>query len=128
MGMEIKRKGNRTNLDNIAEASQVCKKLIKCNYRTNCMKRCRYKKQNLKCTELCGCSGGYSWKMKWHGISIILWKWFYKKITYNSYLFCRILFILVRVFGNDYFFLLNISGSVLVIHIDIGYDHHLEGE
>ena len=42
----------------LAEACQAYKELIKCNCRTNCMKRCFCKKQNLKCTELCGCCGG----------------------------------------------------------------------
>ena len=46
--------------------------------------------------------------------------------TRNSYLFCCKLFILVRVFRNDYSVLLNISASVLVTHIDQGYDHHLK--
>ena len=41
----------------LAEASQACKELIKCYCRT-CMECCRFKQQNLKCTELCGCCGG----------------------------------------------------------------------
>ena len=53
---------------------------------------------------------------------------FIKKITHNSYLFCCTLFILVRVFRNDYFIRLNICGSVLVTPIDRRFDHHLEGE
>ena len=56
------------------------------------------------------------------------WKWSYKKITHNSYLFCCMLFILVGDFRNNYFIQLNICGSVLVTPIDRGYDHHLEGE
>ena len=52
----------------------------------------------------------------------------FTKNPHNSYLFCYKLFILVRVLRNDYFILLNISGSVLVTHIDQGYDHHLEGK
>ena len=38
---------------------------------------------------------------KWSDmLSILLWKWFYKNITHNSYSFCYISFILVRVFRN----------------------------
>ena len=57
-GMEIKRKGNKPIWTTLAEVSQACKELIKCNCRTNCMKRCRCKSQSLKFTKLCGCSGG----------------------------------------------------------------------
>ena len=53
-------------------------------------------------------------------LKILLWKWFYKKVSHNSYLFCCILSILVRVFTNDYFIRLNVSGSVLVTHINRG--------
>ena len=51
-----------------------------------------------------------------------------QKNPHDSYLFRYILFILVRVFRNDYFIQLNICGSVLVTPIDRGYDHHLKGE
>ena len=53
---------------------------------------------------------------------------FTKKITHNSYSFSCILLILVKVFKNNYFIRLSISGSVLVTPIDRGYDHHLVGE
>ena len=52
----------------------------------------------------------------------------FTKKLHHSYLFCCKLFILVRVFRNGYFIRLNISGSVLVTHIDQVYDHHLEGK
>ena len=92
------------------------------------MKCYHCKKQNLKCTELCGCSRGCDKKMNWHVIYTSLEMVLQKEIAHNSYLFCFVLFILVRLFRNDYFIQLNISGSVLVTHIDWGYDYHLEGE
>ena len=57
-GSKLSKKGKEPIWAPLAEASQSCKELIKCNCRTNCMKRWCWKKQNLKCNELCGCSGG----------------------------------------------------------------------
>ena len=45
-----------------------------------------------------------------------------QKVTHNSYSFCCISFILVKVLSYGYFIRLNISGSVLVTPIDRGYD------
>ena len=56
-GWKLSEKGIEPIWTTLAEASQACKELIKWNCRTNRMNHCRYKKQNLKCTELCRCSG-----------------------------------------------------------------------
>ena len=64
-------------------------------------------------------------KINWYVIYTSLEMVLQKEITHNSDLFCCILFFLVRVFRNDYFIQLNISDSVLVTHIDRGYDYHL---
>ena len=58
MGWKLSEKEIETIWTTLAEGSQACKELIKCNCRTNCMKRCRCKSQSLKFTKLCGCSGG----------------------------------------------------------------------
>ena len=61
---KLSEKGIEPIWTTLVEASQACKELIKCNCSTNHTKRCRCKKQNLKCTELCGCSGGHDLEMK----------------------------------------------------------------
>ena len=41
----------------IAEASNSCRKIIKCGCKTNCTRQCKCKKYQLRCTELCRCTG-----------------------------------------------------------------------
>ena len=62
-GQKLREEGIESIWTTIAEASQACKELIKCNCRTNYLKCCRWKKQNLKCTELYGYSTGCDKKM-----------------------------------------------------------------
>ena len=62
-GQKLREEGIESIWTTIAEASQACKELIKRNCGTNYIKYCCCKKQNLKCTELCGCSGGCDKKM-----------------------------------------------------------------
>ena len=40
------------------EASKECRELIKCGCKKRCTGRCRCKKADLPCTELCQCGGG----------------------------------------------------------------------
>ena len=46
-GWKLSEKGTEPIWTILTEVSQAYKELIKCNCRTNCMKRCRCKKQNL---------------------------------------------------------------------------------
>ena len=62
-GQKLREEGIESIWTTIAEASQACKELIKCNCGTNCIKYCCCKKQNLKFTELCGCRRGCDKKM-----------------------------------------------------------------
>ena len=41
----------------LPEASKACEELIKCGCKKSCSQRCSCVKANLKCTELCFCSG-----------------------------------------------------------------------
>ena len=41
----------------IPEATEACRELIKCGCKKRCQGRCKCKKANLLCTELCSCSG-----------------------------------------------------------------------
>ena len=42
----------------LPEASKACSELLKCSCKKGCTGRCRCFKSDLKCTELCFCSGG----------------------------------------------------------------------
>ena len=97
-GWKLSQEGIEPIWTTLAEASQACRELIKCNCGAICMKCCCCKKQNLKCTQLCGRSRGCDKKMIWHIIHTSLEMFLQKEITHNSYLFCCILLILVRVF------------------------------
>ena len=59
-GWKLSKKGIKSIWATLAEESQVCKELIKCNCRTNCMKRCSWKKHNMKYTKLCGVKFNHS--------------------------------------------------------------------
>ena len=41
----------------LPKASKGCLELLKCGCKTNCQKRCKCKKANLSCTQLCFCAG-----------------------------------------------------------------------
>ena len=119
-GWKLSKKGIEPIWTTLAEASQSCKELIKCNTAELIAWTVAVTKSKIW-NVLSYVDAVEDVTRKWNDmLFILLWKWFYKKITHNSYLFCWILFILIRVFRNDYFIRLNIYGSVLVTHIDHG--------
>ena len=46
----------------LPEASKACQELVKCGCTQQCTKgRCKCRKSNLTCIELCHCKGGCEW-------------------------------------------------------------------
>ena len=42
----------------LPSASEACSELLRCNCKLKCSNRCKCRKNNLRCTELCACDAG----------------------------------------------------------------------